>query len=467
MNRRLGAHRVAGGTRSETNVVAHADPAPPWWANPAVLIGAFILPLFMLVFLVPTVFGRGSIVLNARVYFDWPYFGLGVAFFATMLVGALLGTYLRPAPPSPRAARESRVSEGYLEALGLLSIAAYMIWFRGMVTSPSDLVALFTGGGADIRGNNQTIGGVTTLAQCGIAYSILYLDQLWGTRVPFRTKRPHWYFAIIVVWTVFRVYAWAERLALIELAVPIGLLFFCYRTDVRWRVVSAIRRFGPFLGLGAMLLYFGATEYSRSWNAHYQYSEDSFWDFVTRRFLTYYYTALNNGAGLLQNYDWPTYQADHVLQWLYRFPVSIGPIFRYTFDVESVDTRFLFAYADREFSNMSGLFTVYFDLGIGGALVYAALWGATIGYAYSCVKARTGFWRLLYPLLFVAILEAMRVPYLGEPRAIPPVFALAIGYLLFRPAVRRPDKAFTRTRGRARLVSGGGLGTWVGAWRRG
>jgi hypothetical protein len=478
----------AGGARARgasglVPTPGHDDLDPPWWANPAWLVAGFVLPVFFLVFLIPTLFGTRSLDLKSAVYFAWTHFGLGVLFFTSLVIGAVFGNYVRPDPaarPNVGGGRMPWVSEPYLEAVGLATIVAYCIWFRGFLVNPAELVALFTGSGGNVRAEHKTIGGITTLAQAGVAYVILYFDRLWGVRQPFSSVRPHVYLAVIVVWTLFRVYAWSERLALIELVVPIGLYFFVYRngglpravvssgseaqraidrrpvtTRLFWWGAASVRRFGPVLGLGAAVAYFAFTEYFRSWSAAYQYTSDrTFWDFATTRFVSYYYTALNNGAGLLSKMDWPTYDMGHVMAWLYRFPALIGPIFRFTFDYRPQDGAFLVEHADVEFNNMSGVFTFFYDLGIGGAVLYGLVWGMIAGYGFSCARARRGFPRLIYPLLFIALLEAMRIPYLGDPRVFPVVLVLVVGYLLFRPVARDPGRVFTRVRGRSVQVVG-------------
>ena len=238
----------------------------------------------------------------------------------------------------------------------LLTIAAYLLWFRAIFTSPKALLSVIRGDGefGNIRVNSRTIGGVTTLTQCGIAYIILYLDRVCGHNRPL----PHWRFAgymgAIIALSLFRAYAWAERLALIELMVPIGLLFFCYRASNSYAIVRILRVAGPIIGVFALIGFFGMMEFFRSWSAYYADVEESFWGFVMKRFLAYYYTALNNGAGLLLTTNWPTYDMLHVLSWIYRFPAMIGPIFRYAFEVHGQDGDFLERYADPEFNNMSG-----------------------------------------------------------------------------------------------------------------
>lgn len=437
------AHRRGGGSlphASEANLVANIS--PPWWANPATMTIGFIIPVFTLVYVIPTVFGTGALQLRSAIYFDARYFGLGLAFLVSLLVGCMIGQLVRPGLPKAGHSKEEYVSLVYLEILALVTIGAYLLWFRAIFFSPQAMLSMIRGDGefGSIRYTSRTIGGVTTLAQCSLSYIIFYLDRVWGLRKPILQRRFFWYFVVILGLTVFRSHAWAERLSLIEVMVPIGLLFFCYRDRGTNPFMRVIRVAGPVLGIVFLIGFFGLMEYFRSWSAHYVDVEDSFWGFVMRRFLAYYYTALNNGSGLLLTLEWPTYEMEHVLSWLYRFPALIGPIFRYAFEVQTLDYTFLGRFADPEFNNMSGIFTIYYDMGVAGALLYAGAWGCFAGAAYASARARRGVLRLLYPLFFLSILEAMRVIYLGDPRAFPAVLTLVLGHALFRTRVDVPSQ---------------------------
>lgn len=431
--------------------------APPWWGNPAILMAGFIIPMYTLVYSVPALFGTGAMQLRAPIFFEQRYFWLGLIFLFCALLGCTAGQFIQPGPPRPGHKQEEYISTRYLELVALLTIGAYFIWFRDIFTSPSALISVLRGDGAygNIRSQNKTIGGITTLAQCGLSYMIFYTDRVWGLKQPL----PHWrftaYFYTIIGLAVFRSYAWSERLATIELVVPLGLLYFCYRDRGTLAIMRVIRAVGPVLGLALLIGYFGMMEFFRSWTA-YEGSESGFWSFVMRRFLSYYYGALNNGAGLLMVMDWPTYNMEHVIQWLYRFPALIGPIFRFAFDVQTQDFIFLSKYADSEFNNMSGIFTIFFDMGVAGALLYAGVWGLIAGASYASVKARRGFLRLLFPLMFLSILEIMRILYLGDVRAFPIVLTLVLGYALFRERVAVPAQPHQIRRARRHRLETGG-----------
>jgi hypothetical protein len=66
---------------------------------------------------------------------------------------------------------------------------------------------------------------------------------------------------------------------------------------------------------------------------------------------------------------------------------------------------------------------------------------------------------LLYPILFLSILEIMRVPYLGDPRAFPAIMSLVVAYWLFRERRQVATGHAVRLRGRGlHTVRGSGFG---------
>jgi hypothetical protein len=423
---------------SVTSYVSRSDRTPVpgvnevWWINPAKLVVGFIIPLYVLVFLLPTVLGASAVMLRFRNYLNWPYFLLGLAFLVVLFNSALIGTQIVSRSDSQGTAA-APIQLRYLEVLALLTIGAYVVWFHGLILRPwlvLDYLRAAGSGVAHARMEHQTIPGITTATQFGIAYVVLFLDRVWGAGVRPVARRYTAYLLLIFGFAGFRALAWGERLALIELVIPGVVMYFVLRPPSGGWINRLLRWFGPFVGIAALLVYFGATEFFRSWAAYYQYQRVGFVEFIGRRLITYYYTALNNGAGLLQLSEWPTYTFGTVLSWLYKFP-GIGAVLRYVFDIPPGGS-FLFKYGDPEFNNMSGIFPIFADLGIAGGLAFAALWGGVVGYFYNQIKRRQGIGRVLFPMVYVSLLEVMRVPYLSDSRAFPALVAMGFGYLLFR-----------------------------------
>lgn len=403
-----------------------------WWLNPWKLFAFFMVPGFTFIYLVPVVFGPYAVRIKFKIFFTSEYFALGLLFLFVILNFAWLASVRfskeLPAPTPPSFNRF------YLDFLALVSIAAYIIWFRNLFIHPETLLAMLKGGSGGIsvaRTMNKTVGGVTTAAQFGVAYAILYFNQVWGVGKPFEYKRYTIYLYLLIGLVIFRMYVWAERLALIEFSVPIGVLYILYRVKRKDGIYRNIVNALPFMGVIGLFALFSATEYFRSWVSYYQYQGTGFFQFSLKRLTSYYYLALNNGAGMLSTLYWPTYEFYNILEWLHRFPFLVGRVFRIVLDMRP-DTNFLERFADPEYNNPSGVFTVFYDAGIAGALIFAAVYGALLGYLYRSAVMRRGIGVILYPALYIALLEQFRILYIGAPRTLPIVLGLVLAYLLFR-----------------------------------
>jgi hypothetical protein len=234
---------------------------------------------------------------------------------------------------------------------------------------------------------------------------------------------------------LFRVYVWGERTALVEIVMPAVALVTVWGIRSKRQSVHRVVKFAPFIGLALLVLFFGATEFFRSWS-FYKSLGTPFWEFVLTRLMTYYYTALNNGAGMLAILDWPTWQFENVLGWLHKFPFFIGEGFRYLI-AAAPQRDFLESYGDPEFNNVSGIFVVFHDIGLPLGFLYAAAWGAALGFWYRQMVRGEGLGSLMYPACYLSLLEIFRFLYFGNQRAFPIFLAILIGYYFCSSRKRR------------------------------
>jgi hypothetical protein len=176
-------------------------------------------------------------------------------------------------------------------------------------------------------------------------------------------------------------------------------------------------RLGPYAALPVVFLFFAVAEFFRSWS--YYADRFEFWEFAFGRFASYYYTSLNNGAGILATAaDWPTGTLDHVLRWLHSFPLGIGPWFSETVGLQtSVGQLFLQRYGDPEFNTGSSFAGVTLDLGVAGATLYFFLSMFCAGLLYSRYLKCDTLSVMLFPSVLVAMFEGLRYPYWGTSRA--------------------------------------------------
>ena len=75
------------------------------------------------------------------------------------------------------------------------------------------------------------------------------------------------------------------------------------------------------------------------------------------RLTTYYFTALNNGAGMLATQEgrWPTFDFYNIMIWMYNLPFGIGAAAHETLLQRGPPgVEFLVRWADVEFNNLSG-----------------------------------------------------------------------------------------------------------------
>lgn len=389
----------------------------PWWFRPHLFIFCFIIPVYLTICL----YGGSRYV---RQFLTLDYVMLGLVWLVVLGVAAYVGAKITHGHPS---GRRIVVPLWLLDILAGLTIVAYLIWFRELMSSPELFIQIVLGHSANVRGEVSTIPGLTTLSQAGVAYALLYgcYRWLWRKRL---SRRHSVFLGIIILLTLFRTVAWSERLALLELVVPLILLYIsAHRSSSR--VVRGVIACGPYAGVLALLFFFGIAEFFRSWAAQFQNQAESFTAFVLDRFISYYYTSLNNGAGLLSQYPWPELKGQFLFGWLYSFPL-VGPHIREIVGVGDAPDLFLLVNADPEFNTFSGVFPFFYDVGLVGAFLGSILFGLLLGYGYRHFRMRSGLGLFFYPVLFVALAEVLRIVYLGTSRVFPIVVLVIISYVI-------------------------------------
>jgi hypothetical protein len=86
---------------------------------------------------------------------------------------------------------------------------------------------------------------------------------------------------------------------------------------------------------------------------------------------------------------------------------------------------FLSRFGDPEFTNMSGIFPIIYDVGVWGGLTYFGLFGLFAGFTFRALESGRRIGILLFPTVFVACLEILRIAYLSESRC----FLIVVGAL--------------------------------------
>jgi oligosaccharide repeat unit polymerase len=294
-----------------------------------------------------------------------------------------------------------------------------------------------------------TVGGITTLTQFGTAAMIFgaIIGQSRGWR-PVRLK-----VGIVFLFAAVRAILNSERFAMIELVVPFLLTYLALRyfgdPDVNRRIRFLVR-FAPVIGVVALFFLFTGMEYFRSWTNYYAGRDLSLWEFGAMRLLGYYVTSFSNGGYLLRQLE--TLNAPYfTLHFLWGFPLT-GPLVKRVFSnpiLESADKWFYFPFlesgANIEFNNADGILFPLMDFGTAGGLLYWLAMGLICGAVYQSFRRRDLTGLLLYPVLFLGLMEVPLALFWSEGRAFPALFLLGASAVYFATARPKPSKSMVLT----------------------
>lgn len=398
------------------------DSGSIWWLHPSVIVFIFLIPTYLLTWYA----GEST---NGSISTSQAYFYLRGNIASLGLLGLIIlgvGTF-SPIRPRPSHQNPTSLSPTILTGIGALALLGYVYWFKSFILNPMFLWSLLTSGGSfayQVRAQLDRSAGVASMAQLGLPFAVGYCYLLWTGQRSALSKPLHLMFAGIILATLFRAFAWAERVALIELGVAISFVWAAFRgnnVSQKWKFFVRIL---PLLGAAAVVGLFAAGEYFRSWSAFYSEKEKSFWGFIFQRLINYYFNALNSGAGQLTVLEWPTYSFGTTLQWLHRLPVA-GNVFGYLTDYRT-SGYFQERYGDPEFNNSSGLMPIFLELGIVLGLFLLLTIGATAKYLYQHWKVGRSFTGAVYFLFLMTFLELFRYFYLGDSRCFMVTFGLVL-----------------------------------------
>lgn len=415
--------------------------AMPWWFSPRILTWCVLLPAYVGLWAASELLGVRLSTAKGFAFFSGEAFLYGLAGLLALGYGTLLPVHLLAIREPRRLGLQPPI--GYIYVVGLLAVFGYAWWFRDLALNPSILLEALRSPtfSYQMRASIERSAGLGSLASLGLAFFVLIAHRAWTLReslpAPLRALA-----ALLMLLTVFRAFAWAERLALFEVAVVIAL-FGCGHAERAGRgAAGALRPLVPAVAVAAGVLFFGVAEYFRSWASHYSQQESSFWAFIGQRLVNYYFQSLNTGAGMITVLEWPSLQFGNTLDWLHRFPVLLGPVFRYF--VELQPTFYLERFGDPEFNNASGLFGVLYDLGLAPAIAVFALTGVLAQSAFRAFREPDNLLGIFFPVFFLTVIEFFRYWYLGNSRAFLFILGLVGAALLARAPGASVASAATR-----------------------
>lgn len=410
----------------------------PWWLHPAVatVMLAGLTALAAIAF-PEDVYATWGV----RKYIDADMALLLVLSILSLVAGLMIPTFrvLKGGPSSIElsAERVKFLTRTYWVLL-TLTILGYVFWaisaaFQGI--SLSDLTSVVDREAraiSELKSNSRPIAGLTTLTQFGPVAAAL---GAFLHRTGFLGRSFLWVLPFAAIRTLF----YAERLALIEILIPL-LVVMAVTTYKRSRWTWLLR-LGPLIAAPAIWLVFAGSEYMRSW-VHYQNVVSvSFVEWVTTRLLGYYVTAYNNSALFSLSAPGPTVPPYFSISVFWNAPgieiflphPGIGGN-----APEAWWASTLKLYANPEFNNTGSFLVVNGDLGTIGMLLYWFATGLAIGSLYVALRRGSLPASLAYAVFYIGILELPRFAYWTLGRSFPllvAVFVLAAAYprLIARP----------------------------------
>ncbi|GAB2597934.1 oligosaccharide repeat unit polymerase [Microlunatus antarcticus] len=421
----------------------------PWWLSPAGTVGLIVpFTLALAAFNSDGHFRAswrtGKFLTSA----DIALFAAAAAVFVVGLVWPmLLRRNPRPDAQWPGSAEERHVrltkAAGVLFWATMFGYISFLVVGAARGVRPADLITFITKQDAydsPLRTYFAPVAGLTTFTQVGIAYVIvaaLLLKQQRSAKVLRRV-------VLVVFLGLLRALFLSERLALIELAVPVVAVVFAVGTPVRRRSRQVLLQLGPVLFLPLVIGAFGVFEYFRSWVFYSALKQQSFLEFMLDRLAGYYATAYNNGALALQAaHGIPRlpYQSVEVL-WTAPGVGALDLYGRLSYHISptSYDTL-LMQHANPEFNSPGGLAIPFLDYGTVGGFVFLLLVGSLIGLVYRELRDGTSWATLLYPLLVTGLFELPRYLYWAQGRITPALLGLVLTHWWMKSAKVPPSAA--------------------------
>lgn len=242
-----------------------------------------------------------------------------------------------------------------------------------------------------------------------------------------------------------RAYVYSERLALLELFVPICVIV-ATRLSTKRGLPRAVAQTVPIFGMMIVVAMFGVFEYFRSWTFYRTHGTTSFWDFALNRFAGYYATALNNGQLVLDHLRWPNRWPYDTLEGFWNAPgVEQSGLYEHLsghvrpYNRTDVSPYFdvLRQYGNPEFNNPSGYAAPFVDYGHVGGLMFFLIVGIVLGLLYEMFAIGRPLALLTYPVAFTGIVEMPRYLYWVQGRATYTWLALLAIAILIAKLTRR------------------------------
>lgn len=371
-----------------------------WWITPYKYLMYIVLPIYLYSGYSKDLFG-----------FNYYYYGL--LLILAMIFGAIVSDAQRQ--EADFSNKKLRANDSYeikstklLLVIFFVSMIGYAVWFWELVLNPSMLIqAASLDTAFTLRGVISTTPGLSSLAQLGVVYVILYSINKYYFKLTVSKKQTACFYLLVLL-AGFRAAVWSERLALIEVVVPISIIYVLHA----YRGGVSILRILPLVSFVLLFFVFSSFEYFRSWK-YYGLENENFLLFMLNRMVAYYTTSVDNGVRYLEIFDPACYSSENFFSMFYRLPV-LGEYLVDNFACSQF-VYFLSAYADPEFNLISWPLYIASDLGLPITIFLAFIFGVFSG--GMCKKMdKSYFYLIFFPVIYIGFLDFLRQGYLHSAR---------------------------------------------------
>jgi hypothetical protein len=273
--------------------------------------------------------------------------------------------------------------------------------------------------------NKTTMSGVTTLTQLGILASGMYALYVFGLK----NKGRFLIWLFILFPGVLRGMFFSERLALMEGVIPVLVMAVLFQ-KVRLTFTKII------LGTLSFVIFFSMAEGLRSYSYYAKtgVAQGGIYAYGFSRFADYISSSVNHSMAMVDLANrivgFPQLLFSSILSVIDRGAnSSIGTMLGSKEGAQAYLNVKNSIYSAPDYTNMGFFGSVFQDAGYL-YIFYAILYGTIIGLAYKGLRNYEFSWIVVYPIIFISVLESYRIPYLFDVRAFYPLLYMLIRYFV-------------------------------------
>lgn len=336
----------------------------------------------------------------------------------------------------------------YREAMILASIAmaAQLLWIARMIAlkgfGPLFQMVVLDHDFEDFKlsvVNKTTMSGVTTLTQLGILAAGMYALYVFGLKNKGRLSI--WIFILLP--GVLRGMFFSERLALMEVVIPVIIMAVFFQ-KIRLTFSKII------VATFSFICFFSIAEGLRSYSYYAKtgVAQGGIYSYGFSRFADYISSSVNHSMAMVDLANrvvgFPQLLFSSILSVVASEPNSnIGIMTGSKEGAQAFLNVKNSIYSAPDYTNMGFFGSIFQDAGYL-YIFYAILYGTIIGLAYKGLKNYEFSWIVVYPIIFISILESYRIPYLFDVRAFYPLLYMIVRYLILSYSAQKRHKPLLR-----------------------